>query len=184
MLKINSMKKLLATAMLVALSTADFVAYSQEFESNSRVNVGIGMGIDYGGIVGGRVTYLPIKKVALFGAVGYNLLDVGLNAGATFRFMPDRRICPTLSAMYGYNSVIKVKGAESFNQTYYGPSFSLGFEVKSSSKSSNHWNFELILPIRPQEFKDDWDTIKNIPGIDIKSEPIPVAVSIGLHFGL
>jgi len=178
------MKKIISIVLLAVLSMSNSVAYSQESGSSSRVNLGIGMGIDYGGIVGGRLTVLPVKNFALFGAFGYNLLEAGVNAGGTYRFSPDKRVCPTLSAMYGYNGVIKITGAENYNKTYYGPSFSLGIEVKSVAKPKNHWNFELIVPIRPQQFKDDWDALKNNQAIEVKSEPLPIAISLGLHFGL
>jgi len=43
-------------------------------------------------------------------------------------------------------------------------------------------NIELVVPFRSKSFHDDWDNIKNNPGIDIQSEPLPVAISIGYHF--
>lgn len=47
--------------------------YAQE---NNQVYLGLGMGLDYGG-VGAKVEYLPIKNVGVFAGLGFNLLSVG-----------------------------------------------------------------------------------------------------------
>jgi hypothetical protein len=150
---------------------------------NNSLNFGLGVGIDYGGF-GGRLTYLPVPYVAIFGAAGYNLLALGWNAGVQGIFLPYKKITPTLGAMYGYNGVIKIKGADEYNQTYYGPSVSAGMQINSKKRPGNYFNLELILPFRPQEFYDDMDVVKNDPRIEIYSEPLPVAFSIGYHFRL
>jgi hypothetical protein len=150
--------------------------------SFSKMDVGIGLGMDYGGI-GGRLTYLPIQKLGLFGALGYNLESVGYNVGAVYKFMPDNKFCPTFSAMYGYNAVIIVEGASAYNETYYGPSISMGVEWKAGKKIKNIWNLEVVIPFRSQEFNDDWDAIKDNPNFDVKRDVFPLGFSVGYHFG-
>src|SRR5687768_6116891 len=59
----------------------------------SRGNIGIGMGIDYGGF-GVRLTVLPAKPVFLFAGLGYNLAGIGYNIGAGVRLAPERPFCP------------------------------------------------------------------------------------------
>lgn len=146
----------------------------------SRMNLGLGIGLDYGGI-GGRVTFLPLEKLAVFGGIGYALVDFGYNVGAQFRFSPDKTVCPTFGVMYGYNGVIKVKGATRYDKVYYGPSVSGGIEIHFGGRD-NFMNIELVVPFRSKEFNDDWEYIKQQPSISTGSDPLPVAISIGYHF--
>ncbi|HOX84343.1 MAG TPA: hypothetical protein PLS08_15045, partial [Chryseolinea sp.] len=140
------MKKMYKLVVLLGFLTIPNFTLAQEY---SRQNIGVGLGIDYGGI-GAKFTFLPVQKFGFFGSLGYNLIGLGFNAGATYRFIPTKSVCPTLGAMYGYNGVIKVEGGNESNKIYYGPSFSAGVELKSRG-SSNFWNFELILPLRPSK---------------------------------
>lgn len=145
-----------------------------------RYNIGVGGGIDYGGF-GGRISILTSQKLEFFGAMGYNLLGIGLNGGVDWRILPQSRICPYFGAMYGYNVVIKVKGAEKYNHTYYGPSWNLGLEYWSR-RFRNFFNFELIIPIRSSEYHNDIKNLKNNKNITFSNEPLPIGISIGYHF--
>ncbi|MDH4059156.1 MAG: hypothetical protein OEU76_10345 [Cyclobacteriaceae bacterium] len=173
------MKKLIVLFFALSFSAS---IYSQDATSeNPNMNIGIGMGMDYGGF-GGRFTYLPQQKFGLFAALGYNLVGVGFNAGAIYRFDSDKKVTPYIGAMYGYNAVLRVDGGTESDEIYYGPSFSLGIELKSRKNNSNFWNLEIVLPIRPSSFQDDIDRLKDF-GYDV-TEPLPVGFSIGYHFGL
>jgi hypothetical protein len=173
------MKKHYVIIFIAVLLTS--VSFGQESSTPSKVNLGLGMGLDYGGF-GGRFSFVPAKNFALFAGFGYNLLDLGYNVGGTFRMLPDKRICPTISAMYGYTAVIKIDGAAQFNKTYYGPSFSFGIEFRPQNKG--YWNLELIVPVRPKEYHDTMDALKDDPDIEIKSEPLPIGICVGYHFWL
>lgn len=151
-------------------------------EQESKVNIGLGIGIDYGGL-GARITFLPVKRLALFAAAGYAFVDFGYNLGAQLRIVPDKKICPTFGIMYGYNGVIMVQNASMYNKIYYGTSLSGGMEIHFGGKPS-YMNVSLIVPFRSQEFYDDWDRIKQNSSISIQSDPLPVAISIGYHFAL
>jgi len=150
-------------------------------EENSKQNIGIGLGLDYGGI-GVRYTYMAAPKFGLFGSLGYILVGPGFNFGATYKFLPGKRATPALGAMYGYNAVIKVIGASGYDEIYYGPSVSIGVEVKTRRNERNFWNFELVVPFRSSKYKDDIDALVNNLSIKI-TEPLPIAFSIGYHFG-
>jgi len=67
-----------------------FITQHASAQENNQVYLGLGIGLDYGGI-GAKVEYLPIKNVGVFGSLGYNLLNVGWNVGATYKIMPDKR---------------------------------------------------------------------------------------------
>src|SRR5688500_2681995 len=78
-------------------------------EEPSMVNFGLGIGLSYGGI-GARLEFLPVQNFALFAGAGFNFHKVGFNAGGIVRFLPEKRACPILMGMYGYNGVIVVVG--------------------------------------------------------------------------
>lgn len=180
------MKNIAALLCLFALSNAllgqarepDDVAFE-----NPKQNIGMGLGLDYGGLLGFRYTYMTSPKFGLFGSLGYILVGPGFNFGANYKFTPEKKVTATLGAMYGYNAAIKVVGASEFDQIYYGPSFSVGVEVKNRRNQRNFWNFELVVPIRSSEYQDDMDALLNNPDIEI-SEALPIAFSVGYHFGL
>ncbi|MCJ7447208.1 MAG: hypothetical protein MUO72_05930 [Bacteroidales bacterium] len=169
--------------ILIFLSTAVHL-YSQNQSSGEpifpRYNIGIGAGIDYGGF-GGRFSVLTSERLEFFGAIGYNLLGLGFNAGVDIRILPLSRICPFVGAMYGYNAVIKVTGTELYNRIYYGPSWAIGLEFWLK-RHPYFLNLELIVPIRSSEFHDDIKSLKNNPNITFTNELLPVGLGIGFHF--
>jgi hypothetical protein len=185
------MKQVLISVVLLLVS---FSAYPQknqdtdeydenyEFPENKQVGVslGLGLGIDYGGI-GGKFTFAPAKHFVLFAAVGYNFNNAGFNGGMIFRMAPEKKVSPFATVMYGYNAVIVVQGVEQANKTYYGPTFGFGIELKA--KSNNFWNFGVNIPVRSGEYKDDFDALDRNPDIDMTA-PFPVAISVGYHFAL
>jgi hypothetical protein len=187
------MKKTVVTLLLIAavlkISAQVPEAKSpfdvQTPEPASKANIGLGLGLDYGGI-GGRFSFQATPAFALFAGLGYNLAGAGFNAGGIVRLSPDKRITPTLLAMYGYNAAIIVKGDDFdetvFSKTYYGPSFGGGVEFHSWHKRRNFINLQLLVPIRSSEFHDTMDALKADPFIEI-NEPWPVTISVGYHWG-
>ena len=173
------MKRIILLGFFLVLHAS--VLSQNQSAQGSTMNIGLGIGIDYGGF-GGRFTYLPVERVGLFAGLGYNLIGAGYNIGAMYRFMPSKRVCPTFGAMFGYNGVIKVENASEYDQAYYGVSISGGVEFRLRN-NKNYINLELIIPFRSQEFQDDVDALKDNPSIEFKNEPIPVAFSVGYHFG-
>jgi hypothetical protein len=161
---------------------SQYVNYDDRESSAPKFNIGLGLGLDYGGI-GARLELTPVKQLGVFAGLGYPLVGFGYNFGARFRVLPNKRICPSLGIMYGYNGVIKIQNADQYNKLYYGASISGGIEIRSKN-NSNFFNIELLIPFRDQSFYDDWDKVKQLPNMTVKSEPLPVAFSIGYHFAL
>ncbi len=147
----------------------------------ATVLFGFGIGLDYGGL-GGRFTFSPAgegTKLGIFVAGGYAINGIGFNTGLTARIQAENHVVPTVTAMYGYNGVIKVIGASQYDKTYYGPSIGVGAEVKSRNNDRSHVHLELVLPFRPQAFNDDLKIIRS-NGIEI-NDPFPVLISVGYH---
>lgn len=176
--------------MTVVFSQLFFAALSQEKKdaeekAYSSLNVGVGLGIDYGGI-GGRVTFLPIRQAFLFGSLGYNFDGVGYNVGAGFRILPNKRACPYLIAMYGYNAVslVLINGEfqKEYIKTFYGPSAGLGLELRGRNNAKNYLNIELLYLMRSQKFKDYRKQLEDDLGAEFFL--LPVSFSIGYHIGL
>jgi hypothetical protein len=191
--RLNPMKKTVVTLLLIAavlkisaqVPDAKSPFDVQPPESTSKANLGLGLGLDYGGI-GGRFSFQPSSSLALFAGLGYNFAGAGFNAGGIVRLAPEKRITPTLLAMYGYNAVIVVKGDDFdetvFSRTYYGPSFGAGVEFHQWHKRGNFFNLQLLVPVRSRKFHDDMDALKASEFIDI-NEPWPVTICLGYHWG-
>lgn len=178
--------------VLIAALASSIAARSQSLTNDatpvtsksetSKGDFGIGLGLDYGGI-GGRLTFLPEKHVGLFASVGYAIVGAGYNVGAKTIVNPDSKTRVALGGMYGYNAVINVSGASQYNKIYYGTSIFVGVEFRSRYKPKDYFNLELIVPFRSQEFQNDYDALKANPAITFKNSVLPIAVSLGYHFG-
>jgi hypothetical protein len=159
-------------------------AFSQE---EFKIDLGMGAGLDYGGF-GWRVTAKPSRAVGIFCGLGYAVAGAGFNGGFNANFKPKGRATGYLTAMYGYNAALKMKGDPVmvngdllWKKLYYGPSFGLGVKSSNKKKSKNFWNFEILLPIRSAEFKDTLTTIEAQGG---KTTTVfPVTLSVGYHLG-
>jgi hypothetical protein len=143
----------------------------------TRFHIGVGAGLDYGGF-GMRTTYVLFQKVGVFIGTGYNLNSLGCNAGAHY-IIPAGKHHAYFTGMYGYNAVIVVQGDVEDQATYYGFSGGVGLQVNSSNRP-NFWNFELLVPVRNSNFRDDMDMLKAL-GAQVR-KPLPFAFSIGYHF--
>jgi len=147
-------------------------------QSSRYGNIGVGAGISYGGI-GTRFTYMPNEILGLFGSLGYNLDALGYNVGAQFHMPSKKKLSVYITGMYGYNTVLIVDAIVMESKTtYFGFSTGLGVEFRLKEKS--FLSAEILVPIRPQSYKDAVDDLKSI-NFEIK-EPLPLLFCIGYHF--
>lgn len=174
------MKRLVFIVAFLWLAVS--VAYSQT--DAQRVYAGVGFGFDYGGI-GGKIEYLPIKYLGLFGGVGYNLKSVGWNAGATCKILPGRSVSPNIMAFYGYNAAFKGKDsyAAQYDKVSYGFTFGFNVDIHAGSKG-NKFSVGLFFPIRSKEFMDTYDAAKADSNIEMDGELLPIGFSFGYNFRL
>jgi hypothetical protein len=143
--------------------------------------MGLGLGLGYGG-AGAKFEYLPIKYLGLSAGVGYNLLEPGLNAGASFKALPNKKIQPVVNLLYGYNAVILVKDWDKLSKTYYGFSVGLGVEFKLG-QHRNKLSLSAYYPLRNRQFQDDYDAIKNNPALEV-SDMSPITYEIGFNWAI
>jgi hypothetical protein len=174
------MKKVFLTAVALLILSA-ISATAQDISKEPKgTYLGLGYGLDYGGIgVKGEIE--PVKYVGMFAGVGYNYREVGWNVGAAFRILPDARVCPVINALYGYNSVLIVKGTEGYDATSYGVTFGSGMEWLFGRKR-HKLSLNLFWPWRSCSFKDKYNAVKKSPYINMKKDLSPVTLSIGLNF--
>ena len=152
-------------------------------QNGQQVYFGLGMGLDYGGLFGGKIEYLPVKNLGLYGGVGYNLLSVGWNVGATYKISPNKNISPNLMLFYGYNGVSIVEGAPEYEMTSYGLTIGANLDIKLGQKG-NKLSVGLFAPIRSQKFKDNYNAMKNDSRLEMKNELLPIAISFGYNFSM
>ncbi len=176
----KTIKHLIFSALL--LCAVGNSLYAQE--DGSKVYLGVGVGLDYGGL-GAKLEVLPVKYVGVFGGAGYNLSSLGWNLGGTFKILPDKKVSPNLMIMYGYNAVFKGTDfySKQYNMTSYGVTAGVNLDIKLGRKG-HKLSTGLFIPFRSEKFKDNYDAAKNDPNIAISSELLPFTLGVGFNFAL
>jgi hypothetical protein len=180
----KTMKRLLLLCFLllsIELSAQQQVAEPVAYD---KLSLGLGLGMDYGGI-GGQLLIYPQRNIGIFGGVGYAFAGVGYNVGAKIRLVSDKskgRIVPFLLGMYGYNAAIAVSNMTSLNKMFYGPTFGIGLDFRGTRKS--YWSLGLLIPVRGAEVQDYIDMLKTDYGAEFKNDLLPIGITIGYHIAL
>jgi hypothetical protein len=156
----------------------------QKYEFPHYTDIGLGFGIDYGGILGGKFTYAPIKYLGIFAAGGLQFGGFGWQVGVKGYAIPrtsKKGFRPNVKCMYGINAVIYVIDYDKYDELYPGFSLGPGMEFRFGRMKKHGLNVDLNFPFRSQEFYDDWEKVKNDPNIEIQSDPLPFSLSFGYH---
>jgi hypothetical protein len=146
---------------------------------------GVGFGLDYGGLIGAKVTFNPIPYMGIFAAGGWELIGLGWNVGVLGRLFPaggKKHVRPYLKVMYGVNAVTKVQGASEYDKMFYGVTPGIGIETRFGLMRRSGLNVDLNVPIRSSAYFDHINQMKNDPSIEMKNSTIPISISIGYHF--
>jgi len=154
-------------------------------EMRRTVDFGVGLGLDYGGLLGFQASYVPVKYLGVIISAGYHIVAFGWQIGLKGFILPKtnlKKVRPVVKIMYGSNRAITVDGASQYNKNYTGFTPGAGVEFRFGAKKSHGLNIDLNVPINSQEFDDDYEALKNDPAIDITAPPAPVTISIGYHF--
>jgi hypothetical protein len=155
-----------------------------EIEIKRTVDIGFGFGLDYGGIIGAKVAFVPIKHLSIFASGGYHMVAFGWQVGIIGYILPKinlKKIRPYVKVMYGSNRVIVVEDASQYDKNYIGFTPGAGVEMRFGATRSNGINIDLNFPINSSEFNEDYNDLDNNPYIEMSS-PLPIAFSIGYHF--
>ena len=146
---------------------------------------GLGLGLDYGGLIGVKASFYPIPYMAVFASGGWEIVALGWNVGVLGRLFPAggvKHVRPYVKVMYGVNAAIKVEGWSAYDELYYGVTPGIGMEARFGKMRRSGLNADLNFPIRDGSYFNDLNEIRNNPQIEMKSTPLPITVSIGYHF--
>lgn len=182
-MKINTIHLILLILLCGFFMNSKAQTSNRELEPVDMVSLGIGLGLDLGGI-GGNLTVYPQRNLGLFWGAGYAFAGLGYNVGIKIRSVSDNpnvRACPFIMAMYGYNTAIAVKGNKGLNNFFYGPTFGIGFDNRIRKNGKGFLSFALLVPIRKSEV---WDYIGDInykPGVDVDKFLWPIAFSVSFR---
>ncbi len=146
-------------------------------------DIGFGLGLDYGGLIGTKLSFLPIQHISLFGAAGLQLLGFGWNVGSTLHLLPENSkhaVRPNVKIMYGINRLTKIVGASEYDKMFTGWTPGVGLKLMFGKEKANGMAIDINFPIGSQEFKDKMEKIDNDPRVEITFF-LPVAFSIGYH---
>lgn len=147
-----------------------------------KVTLGLGVGLDLGGIGANVLVYPGRRNVGLFAGAGYAIAGAGFNGGIKYRikFNKDFAVAvPYILAMYGHNAAITVKGAESYNRIFYGPSFGIGIDIRSKPSGKGYMSVTFIVPVRNSDVYDYINYLKSNSPVIYKNQLMPVMLSIG-----
>ncbi|MGN6435692.1 MAG: hypothetical protein ACTHMM_04130 [Agriterribacter sp.] len=149
-------------------------------QSGSAFYLGPGFGFDHGGI-GIKAEYQPVKYIGVFAGAGYNLASLGANGGIIYNILPDKRVTPVLTAMYGYNAVLKVDYQTRTDYSVYnGLTVGAGVDFKLGHSKRNKINVNLLVPLRSSAFFKEYNYIRE--NGTITQEMIPIGISFGWNF--
>ncbi|QDH80469.1 hypothetical protein FKX85_16040 [Echinicola soli] len=166
------MKKVYTISLLFLLTTPMLQAQHYS-HMKSKSFVGIGLGLPYGGI-GLKFTYNPINMLSVFGGLGYNLGNVGSNAGIELEIPSQEQSSAYFTAMYGYNGATRGGGHFLSGKNYYGVSFGGGIKINSKRVPGKFVNIGLLIPLRSEEF----ESINN----RLDQKAWPMLITVGLNF--
>lgn len=145
---------------------------------------GVGIGLDYGGLIGVKATFYPISYMGIFAAGGWEIIDIGWNVGCLARLLPTdgkHGARPYLKVMYGVNGVTKVTGKSGYDKMFYGVTVGIGLEARFGRTKKSGLNLDLNVPFRSPQYFDMIDRMKRDPQLTMKNSTIPIAISFGYN---
>lgn len=171
---------------MIPMSEVATIRYGYKFrEDGSKIYLGFGLGLDYGGMPGANLMYTPTRKTSVYLGVGNAFAGVGFNGGISYRFRSnkrDRRVVPYITGMYGYNAVLHVVNDRTLSKIFNGPTLGAGIEFHSNPGRLNHWAFSLLVPLRESGVDEYIDHLENFHGVEFTSKLMPILFSVGYKY--
>lgn len=183
------MKHLLLIIFLNSLP-AFLIAQDTIQESSSmksKLFLGFGIGLDYGGTLGVNLTYFPHERIGIFAGVGNAVSAFGYNIGSTYRLLPKKdksRFIPYIEVMYGFNAAVLIHFRDKLNRQFDGPTLGIGFEYHHHPEKLNYWAFDVLFPIRSPKVQEYLANLQNTQGILFGDKLMPVLFSFGYRHSI
>jgi hypothetical protein len=156
--------------------------YPHKSEAGS---VGLGLGLDYGGI-GVNLQACLGNSFALSAGVGNSFAGLGYNVGIKVKKNAEKAtngLLPYATLLYGINSIIYVQNMGSYNKMFAGVTPGLGLDIRLSKRSLSCLSIGLIFPIRKPQVQQYIDELKS-KGVVFGKQLQNVAISVGFRFGI
>lgn len=177
----NRTVKFLIIAILIFVPV--ILKAQHTISTKGKTFLGAGVGLPFGGY-GGRFSVNPGDQFTLFGGAGYNLVGLAANGGFQYSIPSQKQTEFYFTGMYGYNSIILLKGASEYDKTYSGLSLGAGIKISSFIYQGYYWDIGVLAPIRPNSYKEDLQSIKKNPYMTIYSEPWPILFYVSYNIML
>ena len=146
-------------------------------------SLGVGLGLDYGGLLGVNLTAYPQKNIGFFAGGGIALAGFGYNVGAKLRYVTTNqkkvKFIPFFVGMYGYNSAIVVVNAPDYNKLFYGVTLGFGCDIRFKK---GYLSAALLIPIRGDDVDNYITDLQNKYHVNFQNDLLPMAFSIGYKF--
>ena len=168
--------------LLLSLTLTGIPNSSVNAQTQAKLDGGFGFGLDYGGFLGAKVSYLPIEYLGLSGSFGWYYYTLGFNVGAQMHFLPKHVMNPYVSGMYGANAGLETEVFIT-RKIYLGPSFGIGVEISPRTRRPIFYNLAFIAPLRKDQFHDDVSAFES-QGLVVHSSDWPVTISLGIHLAI
>jgi hypothetical protein len=152
--------------------------------SIDRISLGLGMGLDYGGI-GGNAFFDYKRYFGFLGGVGYDFTGFGYNVGCKYKFIIEETMSqgyPYLLLLYGINTVIDVTSMPNLSKRINGLTIGLGFDYKFKAKNRGYWSFGILAPIRDSRYTNYIKKLKNDYGAVSTNDLWPISFSFGYRY--
>jgi len=192
-LKVNKFSLIFLILVLVLTNrtgnSQDSVSYyvpTKKIEKH-HFGFGVGFGLDYGGLLGIQLQYMPISNLSIMAAGGYYFVAAGWQTGMVWNILPATSkylIRPKLKIMYGTNGVTMVTGKEEYDRIFTGFTPGIGVEFRFGRKKRNGLDIDINYPIHHPNFEKQIEIMENDPEVTGVKRPWKIAISIGYHLEL
>ena len=173
------MKQKLFSIFLICFSLNLFSQVKPHFRpKETHFDIGAGAGFDYGGF-GIKMNAYPNSYISLFGSTGHNTLQGTFNVGVTTR-IPKYDAVPFITAMYGYNGIVKVAKEECFDETFFGYTVGAGMEFHLYEINS-YLIFSILYPFHNEAYNEKIKRFSQDENFELKRVPLDISFSVGFH---
>ena len=164
------------TLILVILSLISLSVIADD-KDHETLAIGLGVGIPYGGLLGTKLEYRPIKELSLSAGLGTVIASKGYSYGAIFNMYKIGSFEPRLSYYYGTNGILFNPNTKE-SETFEGNNIGLGFQTSNGYRA---WSFDLIY-ILSSGLQDRIKEINNNNNFEISKPTSKTRIAIGYHW--